>query len=58
MAISSGVEGGEVTEVSGGGVVGHSAGRFNGGAMTSCDDKCVTKIYEAGKTVNTIYEHC
>ena len=51
MVPPSSVEGGEVTEVSGGGVVGHSAGD---NIRASGYDKGVTKIDEAGKTVNMI----
>ena len=46
MARSSSVEGGEVTDVSGGGVVGHkSVGAPNFCAViASSSDKCVSKI--------------
>ena len=48
MALSGSVEGGEVTEVSGGGVVGHSAV----GAAASSDDKRVPQINETGRAIN------
>ena len=49
MNRSGSVEGGEVTDVSGGGVVGHSAV----GAAASSDDKRVPQINEAGPAINT-----
>ena len=49
---SGSIEGGEITEVSGGGVVGHAAGVVI--IRASSYYKCVTKIDEAGKTVNRI----
>ena len=48
MLVSGSVEGGEVTEVSGGGVVGHSAV----GAAASSDDKRVPQINETGRAIN------
>ena len=48
MLLSGSVEGGEVTEVSGGGVVGHSAGDW----IASSYYKCVPQINEAGIAIN------
>ena len=45
------VEGGEVTEVSGGGVVGHSAGEAT--IIASCGDEGVPNINETGSAINT-----
>ena len=50
MVPSGSVEGGEVTEVSGGGVVGHSAGEAT--IIATSNNKCVSQIYEAGSAIN------
>ena len=52
MAISGGVEGGEVTEVSGGGVVGHSADKTPDRIPSSRDYKGVSQINEAGPAID------
>ena len=50
MVISGSDEGGKVTEVSGGGVVGHTADFAT--FIASRGDKGVPQIYEAGSAIN------
>ena len=51
MISSASIEGGEVTEVSGGGVVGHSAGGAT--IPATSNNKSVPQINEAGPAINT-----